>query len=1033
MINIKHPCKCCKKSCRKNQNSIFCEICMTWTHLKCTSLTLSQFKAYGNDLSQPYYCSLCIAENLPSNCQQYFSGYVKDSAEYLPVDELSIHFDKSDFCIDDLVLLHVNIRSLTKNIDKITELICLSPHQPDIIAITETKLHEHSSLNLVQILGYRFFNNNSTTSAGGTAIYIKHNILCKARTDINFVNKELYESTWIEIENNNRSIKNILIGVIYRHPQNPIKDFTDTFSDLLHKISLENKTVCITGDINIDALKVDKNDNIDNYFNSVHSFGFKNSVMVPTRITEKSSTLIDHFYYNTLQNEIFTSIVLSDISDHFPILISIKKSKSLIKEHSIYKRNYSKLNHDEFKLDLNLMIEQLNTETEICNDNININEKFEMLNHGLTELINHHAPLQKLSRREAKLSQKPWLTSGILKSIQIKNKLYRKLCRRKFKNKELLALYKTYRNKITHLKERSKQSYYHKLLLDNKGDVKKTWKVINAVINKKKNTINLPSKLEIDSEVITNSNEILDKLNNHFASVGKSNFSNKVDYREVSQTLNTNQKNSFILNPTTPTEISQIIKKLNLRKASGYDDISVAVLKSNITIISLILSKLVNESFQTGVYPDCLKIAKVIPIFKGGKQTQPGNYRPISLLSNLDKIIEKLIYNRLISFLNKYNILSDNQYGFRQGHSTTLAISHFYENLLDSQDNGRATCAILLDLSKAFDSVNHDILLFKLQRYGIRGQAWLLLRSYLNNRKQYVYNDNVSSNLEDVEVGVPQGSVLGPLLFLLHINDLQNATKLKVLNFADDTLLYTTLNTGKNVDKYINDELNNVDTWLKNNQLKLNLNKTKYMIFQPHSQKFESLKNLKLYLNKDVEIERVYQYRYLGLIVDCDLNWKAHVKMLKNKLASAVGLLFRVRRYLDNKSLLLTLHTLFISHILYGILCWGRCGSTTMEPIIRLFDNAIKCINFSRDKTISKLYHKSQVLQIRDLFKLELAKFMYKYNHDTLPNYFRPLFVKISNVHSYQTRAANTNYFVPQKKLFHWSVFSGLSWHQELG
>ncbi len=801
-----------------------------------------------------------------------------------------------------------------------------------------------------------------------------------------------------------------MIGVIYRHPQNSINDFTNSFSNLLHKISLENKNVYITGDINIDALKVDKNDNIDNYFTNVISFGFKNSITVPTRITETSSTLIDHFYFNALQNEIYTSIILSDISDHFPILVSIKKLKPLIQKHDIYKRNHNKLNSDEFKHDLGLMIEQLGNESDS-----DVNEKFNKFNQGLTKLINQHAPLQKLSLRQTKLSQKPWLTFGILKSIQIKNKLYRKLCRCKFKNEELLVLYKTYRNKITHLKERSKQNYFHKLLFDNKGDIKRTWKVINTVINKRKDAIDLPNKLEINNEIITNSNKILDELNIHFAAVGKSNYSSQVDYKEVSKTLNIYQNSSLVFNPTTPTEISLTISKLNLNKAPGYDNISASLLKNNCMIISLILSNLVNECFQKGVYPDALKIAKVIPIYKGGKQTQPGNYRPISLLSNLDKIIEKLIYSRLISFLNKYSILNDNQYGFRQGHSTSLAVSQFYENVLNSKDNDKATCAILLDLSKAFDSVNHDILLFKLYRYGIRGQAWLLLRSYLSNRKQFVYNDNVSSNLKDVEVGVPQGSVLGPLLFLLHINDLQNATKLKVLNFADDTLLYTTLDTGENVDRFINEELNNVDTWLKNNQLKLNLNKTKYMVFQPRLKKFKPLQNLKLYLNKDVEIERVYQYRYLGLIVDCDLNWKAHTKMLKNKLASAVGLLFGTRRYLNKKSLLLMMHTLFISHIQYGILCWARCGKTTLQAIKNLFDNAIKCVNFSEDKNISKLYYKNNILQIDDLFKLELAKFMFKYKTNTLPNYFRSLFTAVTNVHTHHTRASKSNYFVPQK------------------
>ena len=357
-------------------------------------------------------------------------------------------------------------------------------------------------------------------------------------------------------------------------------------------------------------------------------------------------------------------------------------------------------------------------------------------------------------------------------------------------------------------------------------------------------------------------------MNTHFVSVGKSSYSNNIDYREISKALNTDQKSSVVLYPTTADEVSKIISSLNPRKSSGYDDISVSILKHNSEIISPVLSNLVNESFLTGVYPDCLKLAKVIAIFKGGKQSQPCNYRPISLLSNLDKIIEKLIYTRLISFLNKYNILNDNQYGFRHGHSTTLAISHFYENLLDSRDKGKATCAILVDLSKAFDSVNHDVLIFKLSRYGIRGPALLLLRSYLSNRKQFVNSNNLNSNFANIEVGVPQGSVLGPLLFLLHINDLQNITKLKLLNFADDTLLYTTIDNDNNPGNFINDELSKVDTWLTHNQLKPNLNKTKYMLFLPRSKKFKSLENLKLYLNSDIEIERVHQYKYLGLVID---------------------------------------------------------------------------------------------------------------------------------------------------------------------
>ena len=214
----------------------------------------------------------------------------------------------------------------------------------------------------------------------------------------------------------------------------------------------------------------------------------------------------------------------------------------------------------------------------------------------------------------------------------------------------------------------------------------------------------------------------------------------------------------------------------------------ISQLKFN-NLVSKVISELVNQAYYEGKYPNSLKLAKVIPIFKSGSKKLPGNYRPISILSNLNKIIEKVIYNRLYSFFTKNNVLNNSQFGFRANHSTVMALSEFVEGVLNRFDKGEAVCAILLDLSKAFDSVDRKILLNKLECYGIRGKMQLLIKSYLTERKQFVKFCGYESTCEKIHVGVPQGSVLGPLLFLIHINDLQNNTNLKVLNFADDTLL----------------------------------------------------------------------------------------------------------------------------------------------------------------------------------------------------------------------------------------------------
>ena len=427
--------------------------------------------------------------------------------------------------------------------------------------------------------------------------------------------------------------------------------------------------------------------------------------------------------------------------------------------------------------------------------------------------------------------------------------------------------------------------------------------------------------------------------------------------------------------------------------------------------MSPVISFLINESFRTGVYPDCLKLAKVTPIHKGGDKNKPGNYRPISILSNINKIFEKVFYSRLISFLNKNNVINDTQFGFRHGYSTTMAVAEFYERLLKSNDKGEMTCAVLLDLSKAFDSVNREILMYKLAAYGIRGNAWNLMNSYLENRSQFVCAEGVQSNSTNVGVGVPQGSVLGPLLFILHINDMQSATNMNVLNFADDTLLYMHFKHTNHIEDTVNAELEKINKWMQTNKLKINVSKTKFMLFSSN----HHYSNIKLTIGTSLELEQVKEYKYLGLIIDSKLTWKSHVQYLRNKLSRNLGVLFKSRHYLNKKSLQLLFNSLFSSHISYGILCWGRCGKTTLDPLIRIVNKAIRCINFLKyTDTVKKYYFTEQFLPIPDIFNIELAKFMFKYNKGLLPQIFNSYFERADTVHTHFTRLSKDNYFLPR-------------------
>ena len=288
-----------------------------------------------------------------------------------------------------------------------------------------------------------------------------------------------------------------------------------------------------------------------------------------------------------------------------------------------------------------------------------------------------------------------------------------------------------------------------------------------------------------------------------------------------------------------------------------------------------------NQCLLEGEFPKCLKIAEVIPIFKKGSATNVSNYRPISLLSQFDKIFEKIIYNRIIDFIEKYNLLSDHQFGFRQNSSTIHAVTYIYDNLIKNVDKGLYSCCIFLDLSKAFDTVDHHILLCKLKNYfGIRGKSLNLIKSYLTNRRQYTKISNNFSDELEINCGVPQGSCLGPLLFLLYINDLPLASQMNTTLYANDTYLMMSDLNLTSLQNRINIELKNIDFWLKKNKLSLNFSKSTFLLI--HKQPSRTIKSTFEIKINDIMLTRPPIVKYLGLFIDQNLNWIPHVKSLSS-------------------------------------------------------------------------------------------------------------------------------------------------------
>ena len=709
-------------------------------------------------------------------------------------------------------------------------------------------------------------------------------------------------------------------------------------------------------------------------------------------MTTSTSTLIDNIFTNCFfESSLKKGIIKTPISDHFPIFAAFntdKNSSITSKKTVITKRIFSEVNKENFKNDLRL------TDWDLLNTNENdANIMYDNFSNKFLKLYHKHFPLKDFNVKNKDLLT-PWMTKGMKKSSKQKQKLYIKYLKNKTQASE--NEYKNYKNLFEKLRKKGKQSYYSSLINQYKNDSKKTWQVLKEMSGKRKKPVSyLPKMLKIESEFVHDQEEIANNFNNFFTNVGP-NLASKIPIVNKSfEDYLTRNENPIDDCELLFKEFEDAFKSLQRNKACGIDNVSSNIVIDVYDEIKQPLFQIFKHSFDTGVFPDSLKIAKVSPIFKSGDSSLLGNYRPISVLPVFSKILERIMYNRLYSYLNDKNLFYVKQFGFQKNTSTEHAILQLINEISKSFAKKELTLGVFIDLSKAFDTVNHNILLKKLESYGIRGRTKKWLRSYLADRKQYIsFNKNDFTKYSNIICGVPQGSILGPLLFLIYVNDLYLASpELSAVMFADDTNLFL---SDKNIDNLfarMNIELSKVSIWFKANKLSLNKSKTKFSIFHPPSKKKIIPIKLPVLEIDETHIARDTVTKFLGVLIDENLNWKAQISNISAKVSKSIGILYKVTHIL-NKPLLKQLYSAFVhSYLSYGNIAWGSTHKSKLESLYRQQKHAVRIINFKDRFTHSKpLFVESKILNLFELNIFQVLMFMFKCKLSISPKIFLNLF-----------------------------------------
>lgn len=746
----------------------------------------------------------------------------------------------------------------------------------------------------------------------------------------------------------------------------------------------------------------------------LNSFHLEQIICSPTRITDRSTTLIDHILVNSKDKISQSGVIPMGLSDHFITYCTRRTQKIKFNEHNVVTiRSQKNYNKDNF---INLL--KMADWSGIFESN-NVNEAWDNFHKTFTTLLNVVAPIKTI---RIKQRTEPYITSEILSEIKYRDQLLKDF-KNDRQNGELYQKFCKQRNRLQRQIKSAKENYFAEKFQENKNDPKKLWKHLKNLgySSKKKQCSNIV--LNINEEKCYEPKSIANHFNNFFTSVASMLISKLPApiklYDFKSENFKKFYKNNDLiklkLKTVSENFIYQELTKLNTAKSTGLDDIPARLLKDAAIVIKIPITYIVNLSIATDTVPEQLKKARVTPIYKKNERTEVSNYRPVSILSIVSKILEKAIYLQLEKHLNKNNLLYTLQSGFRHVSSTDTCLIHLTDHIKSQMSQGLYTGMALLDLQKAFDTVDHNILCEKLSSMGVISIKWF--KSYLENRTQVVKVNKINSDILNINCGVPQGSILGPLLFLCYVNDMSMSisSDCKLILYADDTAILYSHKDPKIIENKLNEELSSCHSWLVDNKLSMHSGKTECILFGT-KRRINKAEPFKLNINGCI-IEAQKSVTYLGVIFDQTLSFEEAVNNIIKKANLRLKFLYRQGACMS-ENIRKTLCTALIQcHLDYCCSSWYSCLNKQFKKRLQIVQN--KTVRFIKNLEPRTTVNQSvladlKMLKVNDRVSQMRLNHVFKISNNEAPEYMYNNFISVTNQHHHYTRKSSLNYVVPQ-------------------